>query len=89
VWNGKKIISPEWIDKSLTPSPANSHYGYLWWLQDEENSWEGVPNHVYYAAGFGGNFIVVDEENDLVIVLRWIDGSKIGDFVSKVYQAME
>jgi CubicO group peptidase (beta-lactamase class C family) len=89
VWNGQKIISPEWIEKSVTPSPANSRYGYLWWLQDEENSWEGVPNHVYYAAGFGGNFIVVDEENDLVIVLRWIDGSKIGDFVSKVYQAME
>ena len=89
VWNGQKIISPEWIGKSVTPSHANSRYGYLWWLQDDENSWEDVPDHVYYAAGFGGNFIVVDDQNDLVIVLRWIDSSKIGDFVSKVYQAME
>jgi len=89
MWNGQKIISTEWIDKSVSPSPANSRYGYLWWLQDDESRWEGVPDHVYYAAGFGGNFIVVDEHNDLVIVLRWIDSSKIGDFVSKVYQALE
>ena len=89
VWNDQQIISPEWIDKSVAPSTANSRYGYLWWLQDDENNWEGVPDHVYYAAGFGGNFIVVDDQNDLVIVIRWIDSSKIGDFVSKVYQAME
>ncbi len=89
VWNGEQLISQEWIEKSISPSPANSRYGYLWWLQDENNRWEGVPERVYYAAGFGGNFIVVDDQNDLVIVLRWIDSSKIGDFVSKVYQAME
>ena len=26
----------------------------------------------YWAAGFGGNYIYVDEAHDLVIVLRWI-----------------
>jgi CubicO group peptidase (beta-lactamase class C family) len=89
VWNDQQLISREWIEKSVTPSPSNSQYGYLWWLQDDENNFEGVPDHVYYAAGFGGNFIVVDDQNDIVIVLRWIDSSKLGDFVEMVYQAME
>ena len=89
IWNGEQLISPEWIEKSVTPSPVNSRYGYLWWLQDEDSRWDGVPDHVYYAAGFGGNFIVVDDQNDIVIVLRWIDSSKLGDFVSQVYQAMQ
>lgn len=49
----------------------------------------GVPKHVYYAAGFGGNFIVVDEQRDLVIVTRWLEPSKIGAFVRRVYGVFE
>ena len=26
---------------------------------------------IVWAAGFGGNFVYVDREHDLVIVLRW------------------
>ncbi|TVQ11734.1 MAG: class C beta-lactamase-related serine hydrolase [Balneolaceae bacterium] len=87
-WNGRQLVSPEWIQKSVAPSEANPSYGYLWWLTGNGTNWENVPGHVYYAAGFGGNFIVVDRENDMVIVLRWIDGGKVGDFVQMVYRAM-
>jgi hypothetical protein len=31
-----------------------------------------APESAYLAAGFGGNWIYIDEENDLVIVLRWV-----------------
>jgi hypothetical protein len=43
---------------------------------------------VFYAAGFGGNFIVVDQKSGLVIVTRWLEPSKIGDFVKQVYEAL-
>ena len=90
VWNGKRMISAEWIDKATTPSTPNVNYGYMWWLNKKEGNryWEGVPEHVFYAAGFGGNFIVVDQEKDLVIVTRWLEPSKIGDFVKMVYDSM-
>jgi hypothetical protein len=87
-WDGRQLLSDEWIRKSVAPSEPNPDYGYLWWTQRGPRAWEGVPGNVYYAAGFGGNFIVVDQENDLVIVLRWIDGGKVGDFVQMVYRAM-
>jgi CubicO group peptidase (beta-lactamase class C family) len=88
VWNGEEIISPEWIEKARKPSEARDNYGYMWWL-NSSGAWEGVPEHVYYAAGFGGNFIVVDDVNDLVIVTRWLEPSQIDEFVKMIYDALD
>ena len=61
----------------------------MWWLnQPGDRYWEGVPESVYYAAGFGGNFIVVAPEQDLVMVLRWLEPSEIGEFVRKVMASL-
>jgi len=86
-WNNKQLIAKKWIQNVRTPTPANRSYGYMWWLnrKDGERHWEGIPESVYYAAGFGGNFIVIDEEKDLVIVTRWLEPSKIGEMVRLVY----
>ena len=43
----------------------------MWWLNTDQKKIPGVPASSYYAAGFGGNYIYVDPENDLLIVLRW------------------
>jgi len=87
-WGQQQLISPEWIKKATQPSIPNVNYGYMWWLnQKGPRHWEGVPEHVFYAAGFGGNFIVVDQKNGLLIVTRWLEPSKIGEFVKQVYGA--
>lgn len=88
-WNGQQLISKKWIEMLQVSSTANESYGYMWWLNKGERNWEGVPDHVYYAAGFGGNFIVVDQKNDLVIVTRWLEPSKIGEMVKLVYESMK
>ena len=38
VWDNKRIISKEWIDKSLNPSTTNPEYGFMWWLNTEWNN---------------------------------------------------
>ncbi len=88
-WNDTQLISEQWTQMIQTPAAAYESYGYMWWLNKGPRSWEGLPDHLYYAAGFGGNFIVIDEQKDLVIVTRWLEPSKIGDVVRKVYQAMD
>ena len=89
-WKGQQLISEEWISMLQKPSVANVNYGYMWWLnQKGSRHWEGVPESVYYAAGFGGNFIVVDDTNDLVIVTRWLEPSKIGELVKMVVDAVK
>ncbi|NJO02086.1 MAG: hypothetical protein HC880_10675 [Bacteroidia bacterium] len=60
----------------------------MWWT-NEENDFKNVPKSIYYAAGFGGNYIVIDEEHDLVIVVRWLDSSKLGELVKRVISAVQ
>ncbi len=87
-WKDQQLISADWIKKATQPSVPNVNYGYMWWLnQKGPRHWENVPEHVFYAAGFGGNFIVVDQKNGLLIVTRWLEPSKIGEFVKQVYEA--
>ena len=89
-WNGQQLISKDWIQSVQQPSKPNPSYGYMWWInQQGKRYWEGVSEKVYYAAGFGGNFIVVDEEHDLVIVTRWLEPKRIGEMVKLVVDAFE
>ncbi|MBT1450314.1 beta-lactamase family protein [Glaciecola sp. XM2] len=88
-WNEQQLISKSWIKAALTPSPAYESYGYMWWLNKGPRKWEQVDDEsLFYAAGFGGNFIVIDREHDVVIVTRWLEPSQIGEFVKRVRSAL-
>jgi len=88
-WNSEQLVSKEWIEMATTPSKPNNNYGYMWWLNLEgDRQWEEISEKVFYAAGFGGNFIVVDQENDLVVVTRWLEPNKIGEFMKRVSKAV-
>jgi CubicO group peptidase (beta-lactamase class C family) len=69
VWNGKAVVSGQWVQESTTPhiSTGNAvwfgpEYGYLWWIG------HGQGHDFYFANGFAGQFIFVVPELDLVIV---------------------
>lgn len=87
-WNGKQLISEEWVKAIQNPSPANENYGLMWWLNKGDRQMKEVPETVFYAAGFGGNYIVVDQKNDLLIITRWLEPSKLGEFLAKAYRAL-
>lgn len=88
-WQGEQLLSEELIEEAIQASPANENYGYMWWLNRQGNRhWKGLPEHLFYAAGFGGNFIIIDRERDLVIVTRWLEPSKIAEFTNLVYEAL-
>jgi CubicO group peptidase (beta-lactamase class C family) len=87
-WKGRQLISKNWIAEARKPSAPNTNYGYMWWLNTDQK-WKGVSPKVYYAAGYGGNYIVVDEENDLVIVTRWITDDGIGELVKMVIESVK
>lgn len=88
-WKNSQLISREWIDMATTPSPANPSYGYLWWLNKGVRTMQAVPETAFYASGFGGNYIVVDRENGLVIVTRWLEPSKLAEFLTEVYESIK
>ena len=43
-----------------------------------------LPENIYYASGFGGNYVVIVPNYDLVIVVRWLDSDKIGELIKKI-----
>jgi CubicO group peptidase (beta-lactamase class C family) len=88
VWNGKRIFSSSFIKSALTPSKPNETYGYLWWLNTDGNM-KSVPKNVYAAHGFGGNYIVIDPNNKLVIVTRWLDTNYLDDLVATVISSIK
>jgi len=87
IWGDERLISSGWIKKMRLPSENNTSYGYMWWLNRGQRKWDGLPENIYYGSGFGGNYVVVVPDHDLVIVARWIDSSKIGELIKKVIES--
>jgi CubicO group peptidase (beta-lactamase class C family) len=87
-WKGKQLISKQWINAARKPSAANTSYGYMWWLNKGNRKIQGVGESVYSAAGFGGNYIVVDPEYDLLVVTRWLEPNKLGKMLQLVMDAL-
>jgi CubicO group peptidase (beta-lactamase class C family) len=74
VWNGVRILSEEWIRKSVSPliSVRNfnlywaSDYGYLWWLNGY--TVDGKTYSTYKAIGWGGQEVWVVPEEEMVVI---------------------
>ncbi len=88
-WKSEQIISKEWIDEALTSSGPHPNYGYMWWLNAEgEDQWQGCPPELFSARGFGGNYIAIDRERQLVVVTRWMEPSKMAEFMTMIYSSL-
>ena len=87
-WRSQQLISEKWVNESHQPSISSKSYGYMWWT-NVESRLAGVPTSVYSAQGYGGNYIFVDNDHDLVVVTRWLDDKKAGEFMNLVIKSVE
>ena len=71
-YKGKQVLSADWVRESLQRYSENfrSSYGYFRDLGYGYQWWSGGAgdNHFNYAAGHGGQLIVLLDELDMVIV---------------------
>ena len=86
-WQGQQLVPVDWIDAMRQPTPAKPDYGYMWWLNTDKERIPTAPASAFWAAGFGGNFIYIDQENDLLVVLRWIP--ELAEVIEAVMAALE
>jgi hypothetical protein len=62
----------------------------MWWLNQGPRKWQEVSDEsIYYAAGFGGNFVVIDKKNNLMVVTRWLEPNKIGQMMRLVLDSVD
>jgi CubicO group peptidase (beta-lactamase class C family) len=88
-WNGRRILSEDWIEQMTTPSPCNPGYGYLWWLNTDQERFPHAPATSVFALGAGYNAVCVIPEHDLVAVVRWIKQEKIDDLVGLILASLD
>jgi len=87
-WQGRQIISEEWIAKSTTPQINGEgifFYGYLWWL----GHFLVERREIGWIAGFGngGQRVYILHKLDLVVAFAGACGVPqiVGEIVMKHY----
>lgn len=72
LWGEKQIVSKQWVKQSVTSvvadiNPSNAKvdtgYGYQWWVPS-------ANPFIYACNGYGGQFLMVAPEYDLVVVFN-------------------
>lgn len=87
-WNGRQLLSADWIGRMTTPCDLNPVYGYLWWLNTDRKFLPAASAEAVFAIGAGQSMIWVDAPADLVVVLRWIDGARANEVVGAFAEAV-
>jgi CubicO group peptidase (beta-lactamase class C family) len=73
VWNGRRVLSDEWVRASVAPAIAVApgagapRYGFKWWLYPHPSD---SSSFVWSGSGFGGQSPMALPREDLVIVFN-------------------
>ena len=88
-WGDKQIVSDAWIRRARTPTPAQMDYGFMnYFLNTGRKRYPSAPESVFAHIGNGTNAIICDPDNDLVVVVRWIDGGALDGVMQRVLAAV-
>lgn len=84
LWEGKQIISQQWIDISTQEHIRwdSLSYGYLWWIIDEKEQ-------SYAALGDGGNVIYVNTKKNMAITIASLLIPEVKDRVELILKMIE
>ncbi len=88
VWEGRRILSEEWIRQSWTPRTSSRFNGYRyglgWWMR------ESGQHAVYFAWGYGGQFVFVLPDLELTVVATSeADAPREGGHLREVHSLLD
>ncbi|MCC6317131.1 MAG: serine hydrolase [Gemmatimonadaceae bacterium] len=89
MWGETRILSEAWVKQSLTPTVPQPTYGYMNWYLNTDRKWmPNAPASAFGHVGNGTNLVFVSPEQDLVVVVRWIENSAINEFLGRMLGAV-
>ncbi|NNF39465.1 MAG: serine hydrolase [Gemmatimonadetes bacterium] len=76
-WDGRQVVSREWVEASTAPVVSDVNpdpdqeigYGYQWWITAQEAG----ETRIFAGNGYGGQYVMVSPEHDIVVVLNGWD----------------
>jgi CubicO group peptidase (beta-lactamase class C family) len=88
-WKDSQLLSNQWVDWALTPTPPEPIYGFMnWHLNTDKKRWPSASATAFAHIGNGTNMVYVDPDHDVVAVVRWIDGEAIDGFLKRLLAAV-
>jgi CubicO group peptidase (beta-lactamase class C family) len=88
-WDGKQLLSEEWVQMAKTPTALRPTYGFMnWFLNTNRDLMPSARESHFYHGGAGVNRIWVAPDLDTVVVVRWISGDHFDGFVQRVLAAI-
>ena len=98
-WHDRQIVPKDWLEDSFRPHSRiddGRFYGLLWAVTDARAPGDpmAIDVPIVYAAGFGGQYVVVAPQRDLVVVHRaahvdaGISHARMGEILRAVVEAM-
>jgi len=88
-WAGRQLLSSSWIEKMRVPCDIAPFYGYLLWLNHNQQGFPSAPASAYLAIGAGSSVIAHLPEQDLIIVTRWIQADAVDGLIGLVRMAID
>ena len=88
-YNGRQVLSEDWVRESTTPRTTSRfsgrEYGYGWWIRSLGST------RVFYAWGYGGQFIFVVPSAETVVVATSVAeaGSERREHLDAIYDLVE
>jgi len=86
-WHGRQIVPSSWVGTSTARHATGwperyGAYGYLWWIP-RDDPWES-----YAAIGYGGQFLYVVPELDMLVVVTSTLESKGADWDRQAFRIL-
>ncbi len=88
--NNQQIVPARWVEASFIPRAqsrreTDRYYGYGWWIR------ELAGHQAFYAWGYGGQFIFVVPDVNLVVVTTSVSnpGTERRDHLQAIYRLVE
>jgi CubicO group peptidase (beta-lactamase class C family) len=89
-WGNKQLLSSEFVRQAKTSTAVQPTYGFMnWFLNTDKKLYPNAPASAIIHTGNGTNIIYCDPENDLVVVVRWIENNKINEFLGKLLASLK
>ena len=87
-WGDVEILPKHCLAPLFDPCPLNPNYGFFWWLNSNRELFTGAGESSVFAYGAGANYVWIDPDYDLVVVVRWINAGSMNDFTALVMNSL-
>ncbi len=85
---GRQLIPAAWVRAMRQPQASVPFYGWLTWLNPQQQFFAGASAASSFMLGAGGHYIWIEPAHDAVVVVRWLDSAASEDFMRRATAAL-